>query len=88
MFLLRHYLLLKALYNVWYCLSMNEIQARIARLRAKGWTIAAIADELEVTRNAVEKWTAADRTPSNRKSTLQHLDRLLQRRHIPKKRRY
>ena len=76
------------LYAVWYCLAMNEVQARLAGLRAKGWTVAAIADELGVSRNAVEKWNAGDRTPSNRKSTLEHLDRLLQLRRIPKKRRY
>ena len=67
---------------------MNEVQARLADLRAKGWTLAAIADELEVTKNAVEKWMAGDRTPANRKSTLEHLSRLLQRRRVPKKRRY
>ena len=67
---------------------MNEIQARLADLRAKGWTIAAIADELEVTRNAVEKWQAGDRNPPHRKSILEHLERLLQRQRIPKQRRY
>ena len=60
----------------------------LTNLRIKGWTLAAIADELEVTKNAVEKWNAGDRTPANRKSTLEHLNRLLQRRRVPKKRRY
>ena len=67
---------------------MNSVQSSLANLRIKGWTLAAIADELEVTKNAVEKWNAGDRTPANRKSTLEHLDRLLQRRRVPKKRRY
>ena len=57
-------------------------------LRAKGWTWAAIADELEVTKNAVEKWNAGDRTPANRKSTSEHLERLLKVKRVPKKRRY
>ena len=67
---------------------MNSVQLSLTNLRIKGWTLAAIADELEVTKNAVEKWNAGDRTPANRKSTLEHLDRLLQRRRVPKKRRY
>ena len=79
---------LTGLYAVWYCAIMNEVQTCLAKLRDKGWTWAAIADELGVTKNAVEKWVAGDRTPTNRKSILEHLDRLLQRQRIPKKRRY
>jgi transcriptional regulator with XRE-family HTH domain len=67
---------------------LNDIQTRIAQLQEKGWTIAAIADELEVTTNAVEKWKAGDRNPSNQKATLAFLDKLLERKRIPKKRRY
>ena len=67
---------------------MNEVQTCLANLRDKGWTLAAIADELGVTKNAVEKWNAGDRTPANRKLTLEHLGRLVQRRRVPKKRRY
>ena len=47
-----------------------------AALQAKGWTLAAIADELETTVNAVEKWKAGQRIPANRKSMLEHLGRL------------
>ena len=79
---------LTAIYIVWYCATMNEVQTYLANLRDKGWTWAAIADELGVTKNAVEKWNAGDRTPANRKSTLEHLDRLLQQKRVPKKRRY
>ena len=68
--------------------SMNEVQEAIASLQAKGWTLAAIADELEITVNAVEKWKAGQRTPANRKSMLEHLGRLLQQRHVPPQRRY
>ena len=77
-----------AIYVVWYCAIMNEVQTCLANLRDKGWTLAAIADELGVTKNAVEKWNAGDRTPANRKLTLEHLGRLLQRQRVPKKRRY
>ena len=61
---------------VWYYPIMNKVQKRIAVLRELGWTLAAIADELGVTVNAVEKWQAGQRVPSNLKSILAHLDQL------------
>ena len=67
---------------------MNEVQTKIAELQKRGWTLAAIADELGVTVNAVEKWKAGDRNPSNLKSGLNLLEQLNKRRHIPKKKRY
>jgi DNA-binding NarL/FixJ family response regulator len=36
----------------------GRIQSRITRLVQKGWTLAAIADELGVTSHAVELWKA------------------------------
>jgi ribosome-binding protein aMBF1 (putative translation factor) len=71
------------------CEGMNEIvQAKIAQLQSKGWTLAALADELDVTPNAVEKWKSGDRSPSNTKAVLTLLDQLAKRKRIPKKRRY
>ena len=67
---------------------MNEIQIKIAELQQKGWTLAALADELGVTVNAVEKWKAGDRQPSNAKAVLTLLNQLDKRKRIPKKRRY
>jgi transcriptional regulator with XRE-family HTH domain len=67
---------------------MNDIQSRLAELQEKGWTLAAIADELEVTVNAVEKWKAGNRYPSNAKAVLTLLDQLALRKDIPKQRRY
>ena len=67
---------------------MNDIQIRIAQLEEKGWTLAALADELDITPNAVEKWKAGDRHPSNTKAILSLLDQLAKRKRIPKKRRY
>jgi len=67
---------------------MNEVQEMIAQLQEKGWTLAALADELGVTVNAVEKWKARDRTPSNTKATLFMLEQIAKRKRIPKKRRY
>jgi len=67
---------------------MNEIQTKLAELQEKKWTLASIADELEVTVNAVEKWKAGDREPRNAKAVLMLLDQLLERKRIPKQRRY
>ena len=67
---------------------MNDVQTKIAELQEKGWTLAALADELGVTVNAVEKWKAGDRQPSNAKAILMLLEQLLKRKRVPKKRRY
>lgn len=67
---------------------MNTVQEKIAELQGKGWTLAAIADELDVTVNAVEKWKAGDRQPSNAKAIFMLLNQLNRRKRIPKKRRY
>ena len=67
---------------------MNEIQTKIAQLEGKGWTLAALADELDMTPNAIEKWKAGDRYPSNTKAIFLLLDQLAKRKRVPKKRRY
>ena len=67
---------------------MNAIQETLVQLQEKGWTLAALADELAVTVNAVEKWKAGDRYPSNPKLVLHALDGLAKRKRIPKQRRY
>ena len=67
---------------------MNPIQLKIQELQEKGWTLAALADEIGVTVNAVEKWKAGDRYPSNAKAVMILLDHVTGRKHIPKQRRY
>lgn len=67
---------------------MNDIQTKIAELQERGWTLAALADELGVTPNAVEKWKAGDRYPNNSKAILLLFDQLNKRKRIPKKRRH
>jgi transcriptional regulator with XRE-family HTH domain len=67
---------------------MNGIQAKIAELEAKKWTLAALADELGVTPNAVEKWKAGDRYPTNSKAVLMLLDEISKTKLAPKQRRY
>ena len=67
---------------------MDDIQIKINELQEKGWTLAALADELGVTVNAVEKWKAGNRYPRNAKAVLIVLEQLAERKRIPKKRRY
>jgi len=69
-------------------LTMNDVQTRIAELQEKGWTLAALADELGVTVNAVEKWKAGARQPANPKAIFALLDEIDGHKRIPKKRRY
>lgn len=66
----------------------SEIQAKIAQLVEKGWTLAAIADELGVTSDTVELWKAGKRNPTNAKGVLLMLNRVLNKNRIPKKKRY
>jgi hypothetical protein len=78
-------------YCVLLCLAMNEVQAKIAQLQEKGWTLAAIADSNElggVHRNTIGMWKAGTRYPRLDKPILDALDRLLKRNRIPKKKRY
>jgi transcriptional regulator with XRE-family HTH domain len=67
---------------------MQEVEQALAELRAKGWTWAAIADELGVHQETVRVWRIGRQTPANPRPVLVVLERLLQRRRIPKKRRY
>lgn len=66
----------------------TEVQATIGQLVEKGWTLAAIADELGVTSDTVELWKAGRRHPTNLKAVLLMLDRVSKKKRIPKKRRY
>lgn len=67
---------------------MNDVQEKLAQLQINGWTLAALADELGLTVNAVEKWKAGARFPANPKATLAMLDQLARRKRVPKQRRY
>lgn len=66
----------------------SEIQLRIIQLVEKGWTLAAIADELGVTSDTVELWRAGKRNPTNAKAVLLMLDKVLKKKRIPKQKRY
>lgn len=66
----------------------SEIQLKIAELIDKGWTLAAIADELGITSDTVELWRAGKRNPTNAKAVLLMLDKVLKKKRIPKQKRY
>jgi len=68
---------------------MNEtVQSKLAKLKEKGWTLASIARELELSAVTLESWNTGIRSPANPKSVLEFLDNLLKRKRIPKKKIY
>ena len=68
---------------------MNEtVQAKLAELKEKGWTLASISRELELSSVTVESWNTGIRSPANPKSVLESLNQLLKRKRIPKKKIY
>ncbi len=67
---------------------MNEVQELIKTLRNNGWTLAAIADELDVPYTTVYRWVAGVHVPTHLHLVVSMLEQLLQRKRIPKKRRY
>lgn len=69
-------------------LIMNDIQTKLTELEGKNWTLAAISDELDISYNTVQKWKSGDRYPPIAKLIIEKLDELLERKRIPKQRRY
>ena len=67
---------------------MNEAQELLVQLKERGWTMAAVADELDTHYNTVQKWAAGDRSPANATAVKHELERLLARRRVPKGKRY
>ena len=67
---------------------MAEIQELLAQLQAKGWTIAAIADELGMVRHSVAGWKSGKHEPANSRVVAATLAQLSSRRRVPPKRRY
>ena len=65
----------------------NEVQTRLLELKDKGWTMAAISDELGVTHMTVYRWQKGMRKAENSRSVLHMLDTLMKRRKVPKRRR-
>lgn len=67
--------------------AMNDVQDIISRLRERGWTIQAIADELGVHRESIRDWITGRYYPSHSKLVLAGLNALQDRR-PPKRKRY
>jgi hypothetical protein len=67
---------------------MNDIQASLAGLQSKGWTLAALSDEMGNHINTLEKWKAGDTYPANVRGVLLVLAQIARRKAIPKQRRY
>ena len=67
---------------------VNDVQRKVAELRAKGWTQQAIADELEVKWLTIHRWESGQTYPPMPKPILLALDGLMARKRIPKRRRY
>jgi hypothetical protein len=67
---------------------MDEIQGMIEELLSRGWTIAALSDELGVSRDSMSRWRAGENPPQNPKLVTMGLEGLLRRRRIPKRKRY
>ena len=66
---------------------MNEVQEKISKLKESGWTLAAIADELAMHWNTVNRWDKGTRYPDNPRPVLMALETLTTRK-PPKRRRY
>ena len=67
---------------------MNDVRQILTQLQEKGWTVAAISDEVGVRATTVHRWRSGERYPENAKMVLAGLDALLRRRRVPKQRRY
>ena len=66
---------------------MNDVQEKLLQLKDRGWTMAAIADELGVSHMTVFRWQKGMRKAENSRSVLHMLDTLMKRKRIPKRRR-
>ena len=66
---------------------MNDVQIKLAELKEKKWTYAAIADEFGLTSDAIEKWKSGSRSPHGEKAILDKLAQLAKKK-PPKQRRY
>ena len=65
---------------------MDAIVKKITGLRADGWTLAALAEELGVHRETIYEWSAGNHSPANSKPVLTVLDSLSTRKPPPRRR--
>lgn len=65
---------------------MDEVKERIEQLRKAGWTIQALADELNVHRTSIHEWESGAHAPAHSGLVLAAFDALLDRKPPPKRR--
>ena len=65
--------------------NMNDVQEILENLKDRGWTWAAISDEIGVGQNAVSRWYAGTRYPTNVIAVKALLEGLNRRSRVPKK---
>ncbi len=70
-----------------HLIAIDDVQSKLLELKDRGWTMAAIADELGVSHMAVFRWQKGMRNAENSRSVLHMLDTLMKRKRIPKQRR-
>ena len=66
----------------------KEVQARIANLEQKGWTLINIARELGLKAVTIESWKSGSRSPSNLQLVMNKLIELEKKKRIPPKKFY
>ena len=66
---------------------MNDVQAMLMKLMDKGLSMAAIADEMEVSHMTVFRWQNGLRSARNSRSVVHMLESMLERKRIPKRKR-
>ena len=62
---------------------MNDVQEKLEQLIEKGWSQAALSDELGVDGGTVNRWYRGRTYPPLPKPVLLALDQLLERKRIP-----
>ena len=64
----------------------EELQERISTLLHSGWTLAALADELDIHYTTLARWRVGARYPENSKAVLMALDGLADKKPPPRRR--
>ena len=67
---------------------MNDVQDVVSKLVGKGWSLAALSDEIGVTAITMMRWKDGSHYPINAKPVLLALETLMHRKRIPKRKRY
>ncbi|MBC8280137.1 MAG: helix-turn-helix transcriptional regulator [Chloroflexi bacterium] len=61
----------------------SELRSLLAQLREKGWTWSAVAEEMHVHRNAIDRWARGERVPQQEFLVVRFLRELAERKTVP-----